>query len=148
MAVRLVPVAIPPAALPCCLPRNRSPSAGDPGRYTAELLTESMITIFLVGLLALAILQFKRSVRVADAKVGSVITENVDPRGRLAIVGFDVSRDIKLPTDRATAIASSGIIEGEISVAYSGRRCDLHRPSLTAETSFAVDLACANTFPL
>lgn len=51
-------------------------------------------------------------VRVAGVKVGSVITEAINPNTYLADVTFTVAPGIKIPKDTSAAVVSEGLLGG------------------------------------
>lgn len=49
-------------------------------------------------------------VRISGIKVGSIVSQTLDPKTYLAIVRMSIDPDIKLPTDTVAQIASSGLL--------------------------------------
>jgi phospholipid/cholesterol/gamma-HCH transport system substrate-binding protein len=49
-------------------------------------------------------------VRISGIKVGSIVSQTLDPKTYLAIVRLSIDPDIKLPTDSVAQIASSGLL--------------------------------------
>ena len=52
-------------------------------------------------------------VRMAGVKVGSVLSEHIDPESFLAVVTLSVQNDIKLPKDSSAVITSQGLLGGD-----------------------------------
>jgi phospholipid/cholesterol/gamma-HCH transport system substrate-binding protein len=52
-------------------------------------------------------------VRMAGVKVGSVLSERIDPESYLAVVTLSVQTDIKLPKDSSASITSQGLLGGD-----------------------------------
>jgi len=48
-------------------------------------------------------------VRMSGIKIGSVVSQNIDPQSYLAVVTFNVNDDIKLPLDSSAQISSDGL---------------------------------------
>jgi len=49
-------------------------------------------------------------VRISGIKVGSIVSESLDPKTFLAVVRLSIDPEIKLPTDTVAQIASSGLL--------------------------------------
>src|SRR5579875_2519465 len=49
-------------------------------------------------------------VRISGIKVGSIISQTLDPKTYLAVVRMSIDPAIKLPTDSVATIASSGLL--------------------------------------
>ncbi len=49
-------------------------------------------------------------VRLSDIKVGTVISQKIDPQSYLAVVRMNIIPSIKLPTDTAVEIVSDGLL--------------------------------------
>ena len=49
-------------------------------------------------------------VRISGIKIGSIVSQTLDPKTFLAIVRMSIDPDIKLPTDTVAQIASSGLL--------------------------------------
>jgi phospholipid/cholesterol/gamma-HCH transport system substrate-binding protein len=103
-------------------------------RNIAEVLTGAVVLLVAAGFLVYAVAHSGRSatggyelyarfdhigslavgadVRMAGVKVGSVDSATIDPKTYLAVVGFSVRKDIKLPKDSAAQIASDGLLGG------------------------------------
>jgi len=58
-------------------------------------------------------LQTGSDVRVNGIKVGSVISEELDPETYNAVVKMSIRSDVKLPMDTVAAIGSEGILGGK-----------------------------------
>ncbi|MBT5658657.1 MAG: MCE family protein, partial [Rhodospirillaceae bacterium] len=58
-------------------------------------------------------LQTGSDVRVNGIKVGSVISEELDPETYNAVVRMSIRSDVKLPMDTVAAIGSEGILGGK-----------------------------------
>ena len=52
-------------------------------------------------------------VKISGVKVGTVVSEAIDPITYQAILKFDINRDIKLSTDSSIKILSSGLLGGK-----------------------------------
>lgn len=52
-------------------------------------------------------------VRIGGIKVGSVISQDLDPKTYQAVVRLSVARDIELPTDSTAAVVSDGLLGGK-----------------------------------
>jgi phospholipid/cholesterol/gamma-HCH transport system substrate-binding protein len=104
-------------------------------RNAAEVAAGLLVLVVAIGFLAYALAtsgaasvpgyrlsaQFDRidglsigsDVRMAGVKVGSVVSTGIDPKSYLAVVGFTVQNDIKLPTDSSAAVASDSLLGGK-----------------------------------
>jgi phospholipid/cholesterol/gamma-HCH transport system substrate-binding protein len=49
-------------------------------------------------------------VRISGIRVGSIVSQNLDPQSYEAIVKMEIDASIKLPTDSVATIASSGLL--------------------------------------
>jgi len=49
-------------------------------------------------------------VRISGIKVGSILSQTLDPKTYLAVVRMSIQPSIKLPTDSVATIASSGLL--------------------------------------
>jgi phospholipid/cholesterol/gamma-HCH transport system substrate-binding protein len=49
-------------------------------------------------------------VRISGIKVGTIISQTLDPKSYLAVVKMSIDPDIKLPTDTVATIASNGLL--------------------------------------
>jgi phospholipid/cholesterol/gamma-HCH transport system substrate-binding protein len=49
-------------------------------------------------------------VRISGIRVGSILSQSLDPQSYAAIVKMEIDSTIKLPTDSVAAIASSGLL--------------------------------------
>jgi phospholipid/cholesterol/gamma-HCH transport system substrate-binding protein len=49
-------------------------------------------------------------VRISGIKVGSIVSQTLDPKTYLAVVRMSIDPAIKLPTDSVATIASSGLL--------------------------------------
>jgi phospholipid/cholesterol/gamma-HCH transport system substrate-binding protein len=49
-------------------------------------------------------------VRISGIKVGTVLSETLDPKSFLAVVRMTIAPDIKLPVDTVASIASAGLL--------------------------------------
>jgi phospholipid/cholesterol/gamma-HCH transport system substrate-binding protein len=49
-------------------------------------------------------------VRISGIKVGSIVSEELDPKTFLAVVRLTIDPEIKLPTDTVAQIASTGLL--------------------------------------
>ena len=52
-------------------------------------------------------------VRLAGVKVGTVTSEQIDPKSFEAVVGFSMRNDIKVPKDSAAIITSESLLGGK-----------------------------------
>jgi phospholipid/cholesterol/gamma-HCH transport system substrate-binding protein len=70
-------------------------------------------------------------VRMAGVKVGSVLSEQIDPHSYLAIVALSVQTDIKLPTDSSAVITSQGLLGGDYVSLSAGGDSTMLQPGQT-----------------
>jgi phospholipid/cholesterol/gamma-HCH transport system substrate-binding protein len=104
-------------------------------RNVAEVLTGGVVLLATAGFLAYAVAHSGRSVssgytlvakfdhidglpagsdvRMAGVKVGSVLTEEVDPKTYLAVVTLSVQNGLELPKDTSVAVTSDGLLGGK-----------------------------------
>ncbi len=104
-------------------------------RNAAEIAAGLLVLVVAIGFLAYALAtsgaasvpgyrlsaQFDRidglsvgsDVRMAGVKVGAVVSTGIDPKSYLAVVGFTVQNDIKLPSDSSAAVASDSLLGGK-----------------------------------
>jgi len=106
-----------------------------PRRSIAEVLTGAVVLLAAGGFLVYAVAHSGRStasgyplnarfdhidglnvgadVRIAGVKVGSVTSETIDPENYVAVVGFTVRADVKLPKDSSAEITSESLLGGK-----------------------------------
>ncbi len=104
-------------------------------RNIAEVLIGAIVLIVAAGFLAYALAHSGRTkgsgydlsakfdhidglgdgsdVRLAGVKVGTVVSEQIDPKSFEAVVTFTVRNDIKLPKDTAAIITSESLLGGK-----------------------------------
>lgn len=49
-------------------------------------------------------------VRMSGIKIGTVLSEHLDPKTYLAVVLMSISRDVKVPDDTSIAVATEGLL--------------------------------------
>ena len=80
-------------------------------------------------------------VRISGVKVGSVTTQDLDPKSFQAKIQFTVPNDIKLPTDTSAKITSEGLLGGNfISLTPGGSEDNLKPGEQIEQTQGSVDL--------
>lgn len=83
-------------------------------------------------------------VRLAGIKVGSVVSQSLNPETLQAIVTFTIQKDLKLYADTAAAITSEGLLGGNYLSLLPGPGIDdeelLTNGSLITNTQPSVDL--------
>lgn len=70
-------------------------------------------------------------VRMAGVKVGSVLSEQIDPQSYLAVVTLSVQNDIKLPKDSSAVITSQGLLGGDYLSLSAGGDSTMLQPGQT-----------------
>ena len=80
-------------------------------------------------------------VRLSGIKVGTVVSQKLDPATYQAILGLSVDKTIKLPVDSSAAITSEGILGGNYVKLAPGGETDMLRPGdEISDTQGSVDL--------
>jgi phospholipid/cholesterol/gamma-HCH transport system substrate-binding protein len=67
-------------------------------------------------------------VRISGIRVGSIISQSLDPKTYLAVVRMSIDPSIKLPTDTVAAIASSGLLGDKYLALTPGNEDDAIKP--------------------
>jgi len=134
-----------------------------PRRSIAEVLTGAVVLLVAAGFLAYAVAHSGRStstgyslyarfdhidglnvgadVRVAGVKIGSVTSEKIDPKTYLAVVGFSVRDDVKLPKDSSAEITSESLLGGKyLSLSPGGDEAMLQPSQTITITQSSVSL--------
>jgi phospholipid/cholesterol/gamma-HCH transport system substrate-binding protein len=129
----------------------------------AETLTGAAVLLVAVGFLAYAVAHSGRTastgyslqarfdridglnvggdVRIAGVKVGSVTSEQIDPKTFSAIVTMTVRNDIQLPKDSAAAITSESLLGGKyISLSPGGDDATIKPGEMITITQSSVSL--------
>lgn len=77
-------------------------------------------------------------VRINGIKVGTVLSQNLDPQTYNAVVKLSISLDIKLPQDTEASISSEGLLGGKFVKLDPGHSSDIVPPggSLTKTRDF------------
>lgn len=70
-------------------------------------------------------------VRISGIKVGSVISERLDPKGFEAVVQMSIDPAIKLPVDSVATIASSGLLGDKYLSIEPGNEDEIIKPGGT-----------------
>src|SRR5438309_8368851 len=70
-------------------------------------------------------------VRISGIKVGSIVSETLDPATFLAVVKVSVDPTIKLPSDSVAEILSTGLIGDKFLATVPGALDIMHKPSDT-----------------
>lgn len=134
------------------------------GRHgVAETLTGALVLVVALGFLAYAVAHSGRTagsgytlnaqfdhidglsvggdVRIAGVKVGTVTSEEVDPKSFVALVTLSVRNDIQLPKDFAASIVSESLLGGKyISLSPGGDSTDLKPGGTITITQSSVSL--------
>lgn len=80
-------------------------------------------------------------VRISGMKVGSVVSEDLDPQTYQAVLRLSLDSAVKLPVDSAAAITSEGLLGGNyIALQPGGETAMLKDGDEIAETQGAVDM--------
>ena len=80
-------------------------------------------------------------VRISGIKVGTVLTESLDPKTFLAVVRMTVARTIALPTDTVASISSSGLLGDDFVALEPGNEDEAIKPGGTiSHTQAPMDL--------
>jgi phospholipid/cholesterol/gamma-HCH transport system substrate-binding protein len=80
-------------------------------------------------------------VRIAGVKVGSVISQRIDPTSFAAEITLNVDRTLKLPTDTSAEITSEGLLGGKyVSLVPGGADRILANGARITETQGSVSL--------
>lgn len=80
-------------------------------------------------------------VRISGMKVGSVVSEDLDPQTYQAVLLMSLDSAVKLPVDSAAAITSEGLLGGNyIALQPGGETAMLKDGDEIAETQGAVDM--------
>jgi phospholipid/cholesterol/gamma-HCH transport system substrate-binding protein len=104
-------------------------------RNAAEILSGAVVLVIAAGFLAYTVGQSGRGtvsgytltakfdhidglavgadVRMAGVKVGSVVSERIDPKSYLAVVTLSVQNGLELPKDTSAEITSVGLLGGD-----------------------------------
>jgi len=105
-------------------------------RNAAEVLTGAAVLLVAIGFLGYAVVHSGRTattsgyelqakfdridglpvgadVRLAGVKVGSVVSERLDPQSYLAVVTLTVQKGVELPKDSSASITSQGLLGGD-----------------------------------
>jgi len=105
------------------------------GRSFLEVAAGALVLVATVGFLVFALGQSGRSlggpgitltakfdridglapgadVRIAGVKVGSVVSQRIDPTSFLAVLAFRIDANLRLPADSSAEIASEGLLGG------------------------------------
>lgn len=72
-------------------------------------------------------------VRISGIKVGSIISQTLDPKSYLAVVRMSIDPTVKLPTDTVATIASSGLLGDKYLSLVPGAEDDAIKPGGTIE---------------
>ncbi len=72
-------------------------------------------------------------VRISGVKVGSVISQNLDPKTYMAVVHMKIQPNVELPTDSAAKIASDGLLGGKFVSLEPGGDIDMIKPGGTIQ---------------
>jgi phospholipid/cholesterol/gamma-HCH transport system substrate-binding protein len=67
-------------------------------------------------------------VRMSGIKVGSIISETLDPKTYLAVIRMSIDPSIKLPTDTVAQITSSGLLGDKYMALVPGGADDMIKP--------------------
>jgi phospholipid/cholesterol/gamma-HCH transport system substrate-binding protein len=67
-------------------------------------------------------------VRLSGIKVGSIVSQTLDPKTYFAIVKMSIDPSIKLPTDTVAQIASSGLLGDKYMALIPGGSDDMIKP--------------------
>ncbi len=80
-------------------------------------------------------------VRLSGIKVGTVVSEKLDPATYQAILGISIDKSVKLPVDSSAAITSEGILGGNYVRLSPGGETDMLRAGdEITDTQGSVDL--------
>jgi|TARA_R110001583_G_scaffold91955_4_gene234190 phospholipid/cholesterol/gamma-HCH transport system substrate-binding protein len=72
-------------------------------------------------------------VRISGVKVGSVVSQDLDPKTYMAVVHMKIRSDVELPTDSAAKIASDGLLGGKFVSLEPGGDVDMLAPGSSVE---------------
>ncbi|PKR53344.1 outer membrane lipid asymmetry maintenance protein MlaD [Thalassospira marina] len=72
-------------------------------------------------------------VRISGVKVGSVVSQELDPKTYMAVIHMKIRSDVELPTDSAAKIASDGLLGGKFVSLEPGGDIDMLQPGGTVE---------------
>ncbi len=73
-------------------------------------------------------LQNGSDVRISGVKVGTVISQTLDPQSYLAVVRMTIDPDIKLPKDTVALVASESLLGGKYMALEPGGDPDMLQP--------------------
>jgi phospholipid/cholesterol/gamma-HCH transport system substrate-binding protein len=132
-------------------------------RNAAEVLTGAVVLLVAAGFLGYAVAHSGRGsvagypliakfdsiaglpvgadVRMAGVKVGSVLTERIDPQSYLAVVTLSVQNGLALPKDSSAQIASESLLGGKyLSLSAGGDQTMLQPGQVITITQSSVSL--------